>query len=492
MELLPGLPRRATCPTSGTCWTARSTLRRAVFSGETPAQPGVVRHWEEIFYPVRGASGAIEGMGVVAVEVTEQRRAQAALRAERGDVAADPRLRTERAAARRRRRLHPGREHRVRPAVRLRASTSSSVSRRGAAAARAARGPRRAAPGRTPRTPTTRLMGHGRDLRGRRKDGTEFPVEVGLAVAAGVPGLVTCVVTDISERKRVEAEKAAAARRRARRERPARPAAAGHGGRAGAAAAAASSCPSCSAGSLDAVAADAAAILLVDDEGRSLRIAAQVGLDERLAAQVRVPLGEGVVGAVARDARPAIIHDIADSPPRGAPVRRWAAQHAVRAPGGRGTSSSGRSRSAPRPSAASRRRTSSSCSRWATASPSPSTAPGPSTGRTRSPRRCSAACCPSSCRRWTVRPWRCATCPGPRAPTSEATGTTCCTRARPGDAGRARRGRGRAGHRRRHGTRRPRGLGDGSAQGSAADLPGHGPAAAGGGAAAQRHGARHG
>ena len=36
--------------------------------------------------------------------------------------------------------------------------------------------------------PTTRLMGHGRDLRGRRKDGSEFPVEVGLAVAAGVPG----------------------------------------------------------------------------------------------------------------------------------------------------------------------------------------------------------------------------------------------------------------------------------------------------------------
>jgi PAS domain S-box-containing protein len=53
--------------------------------------------------------------------------------------------------------------------------------------------------------PESRLMGAGRDLFGLRKDGTEFPVEVGLNPIQTSEGLlVLSVIVDISERKRLE------------------------------------------------------------------------------------------------------------------------------------------------------------------------------------------------------------------------------------------------------------------------------------------------
>jgi PAS domain S-box-containing protein len=55
------------------------------------------------------------------------------------------------------------------------------------------------------RKPETRRMGAGRDLFGRRRDGTEFPVEVGLNPVNTREGvLVLSVIADISERKRIE------------------------------------------------------------------------------------------------------------------------------------------------------------------------------------------------------------------------------------------------------------------------------------------------
>lgn len=53
--------------------------------------------------------------------------------------------------------------------------------------------------------PRQRAMGQGRDLRARRKDGAEFPVEIGLNPIDTAEGLfVLCAVVDISERKRAE------------------------------------------------------------------------------------------------------------------------------------------------------------------------------------------------------------------------------------------------------------------------------------------------
>jgi light-regulated signal transduction histidine kinase (bacteriophytochrome) len=53
--------------------------------------------------------------------------------------------------------------------------------------------------------PTIRAMGVGRDLHGRRKDGSEFPVEIGLTPIETPEGLlVLSAIVDITERKRAE------------------------------------------------------------------------------------------------------------------------------------------------------------------------------------------------------------------------------------------------------------------------------------------------
>jgi PAS domain S-box-containing protein len=60
-------------------------------------------------------------------------------------------------------------------------------------------------------SPATRAMGHGRDLFARRKDGSEFPVEVGLNPAETPEGrFVLAAVIDITQRKHMEAELAQA------------------------------------------------------------------------------------------------------------------------------------------------------------------------------------------------------------------------------------------------------------------------------------------
>jgi len=55
-------------------------LRNVELSGEMPDSPGVQRSWVMHFYPVRTAEDAIRWVGVIVVEVTDQLRAEEALR----------------------------------------------------------------------------------------------------------------------------------------------------------------------------------------------------------------------------------------------------------------------------------------------------------------------------------------------------------------------------------------------------------------------------
>jgi len=56
--------------------------------------------------------------------------------------------------------------------------------------------------------PSDRTMGYDRNVLGRRKDGSEMPLEVGLSyIHLGDTVLVSAVVMDISRRKRIEAER---------------------------------------------------------------------------------------------------------------------------------------------------------------------------------------------------------------------------------------------------------------------------------------------
>lgn len=49
-------------------------------SGETPAKPGVLRHWMVSYFPIKAFGGSIKAIGVVLTETTAQKRAEVELR----------------------------------------------------------------------------------------------------------------------------------------------------------------------------------------------------------------------------------------------------------------------------------------------------------------------------------------------------------------------------------------------------------------------------
>ncbi len=78
-ELLPDLADQAEALLRRVLESGRP-IRDLEVSGETPAWPGVVRIWREQITPLRDETGAITWLSIVAEEITEQRRAEEALR----------------------------------------------------------------------------------------------------------------------------------------------------------------------------------------------------------------------------------------------------------------------------------------------------------------------------------------------------------------------------------------------------------------------------
>ncbi len=72
-ELLPGLAGAAQAALRHVMQTG-TPLRDVAFSGETPAAPGVVRHWVEQWFPIRDGHGDVVAAGVIVEETTALRR----------------------------------------------------------------------------------------------------------------------------------------------------------------------------------------------------------------------------------------------------------------------------------------------------------------------------------------------------------------------------------------------------------------------------------
>jgi two-component system phosphate regulon sensor histidine kinase PhoR len=78
-DVFPELESQLAEPIDRVLRTGESVVGHEV-TGETPAAPGVQRHWRSSWFPVRAADGAVLGVGGVVDEITSERRAEERVR----------------------------------------------------------------------------------------------------------------------------------------------------------------------------------------------------------------------------------------------------------------------------------------------------------------------------------------------------------------------------------------------------------------------------